>query len=259
MGANPLREDGAFDDSFQGTRRLGCRLTSRQPGGVGSTDSASSVQDAFIRAGWAQDLRYSADGPDGSDIGMRRRDILCLLVTRSSGHDDTDTTSRTVTVVDDTVLTIAECARDVASNEGAGVPDSVWRIATAHGVDSLYAIDERLQYPPYQDGDFDGDGIADAAVLVSERTTGKLGVAFVLVGSRRVIVVGAGKAAKRGADDLAWIDQWDVYRRQATTHLTIRLRPSLPLRADALWISKRDSADAFLVWSGAGFSWDDGK
>jgi hypothetical protein len=54
------------------------------------------------------------------------------------------------------------------------------------------------------------DGVADAVVLVTKRQTGKLGVAFLLGGTRRVEIVGAGNPAMNGADDLSWIDRWDV-------------------------------------------------
>jgi hypothetical protein len=257
LDTNPWRQDGEFDDSFRGTRRLGCRLSVRQQRvPQRSGDQPPSLETLFTQRGWAQDLRYSADGPDGSDIGMRHLDILCIVMTRMNGDDDADTTSRAASPDDNEVDTIVECARDVASNADAGVPDSLWRIATAQGIDSVYAIDVRLQYPPYQDGDFDGDGVADAAVLVTQRATGKLGVAFVLGGPRRVVIVGAGRSVAPGPDDFSWIDTWDVFRREATLHLTIPARPSMPRRGDDLWIAKRDSAGAFIAWNGRDFSWD---
>jgi len=124
-------------------------------------------------------------------------------------------------------------------------------------MDSIYAIDFRLQYPPYVSGDFDGDGVEDAAVLVTERRTGKLGVAFVLGGPRKVIVAGAGQPLPRGRDDFSWINTWDVFPRLATMSLTIPDRPSAGLRGDALWAARRDSTSGFLVWDGAGaFLWD---
>lgn len=161
MAARPGRQDGAFADSFQGKDRLGCRLTIH---GAVRTDKLPTgplgpVEQRFSRRGWAQDLRYSADGPDGSDVGMRVRDLLCLIVERDAGEDDEDTTAasaaaRAASAND--IETIVECVRDVPSNADAGVPDSLWQLAVAQGIDSLYAIDVRLQYPPYLEGDFDG-------------------------------------------------------------------------------------------------------
>src|SRR3954465_3251394 len=99
-------------------------------------------------------------------MGLRRLDQLCLVVGRWDGGDDSDTTSAPPTEEENRFETIVECARDVASNKDAGVPDSIWSIASAAGLDSVYAISLRLQSPPYLDGDFDGDGVSDAAVLV---------------------------------------------------------------------------------------------
>jgi hypothetical protein len=253
VNVDVTRQDGSFDDSFQSTPRTGCRLV--------AVDTATSPEDTVIitdavpRAlapgGWASDLRFDADGPDGSDVGVRRRDVLCMIIVRSDGGDDDDTT--TVATPPSPTTLIVECVHDVASNADAGVPDSLWEIATATGLDSLYAIDLRLQYPPYFDGDFDGDGVGDAAVLVQRRTTGKLGVAFVLGGPRRVVLVAAGTPDETGADDLSWIDRWDRIPRGVTYDMTNRVRFLEPPRTDVVWFAHGDSATGYIVWAGSGF------
>ena len=253
------REDGRYFDSFGDKPHIGCRLTG---GGSFSTlrDSAGPVDavgGAFKQHGWRPDLRYGADGPDGSDVGVRRRDMLCLVVGRWNGGDDEEDTlpPRPPTAEENRFDAIVECARDVASNQDTGVPDSLWRIASSAGMDSVYAISLSLQYPPYLSGDFDGDGVGDAAVLIEHRATGKVGIAVVHGGTRRVTILGAGGAAA-GPQDLSWIDGWDVFRKEATIHLTIRDRPNARLMADALWVGKRDSASAFYVWTGSRYDWE---
>jgi hypothetical protein len=253
------REEGRYFDSFGDTPRVGCRLTGR---GSFSTlrDSAGPVDlvgEAFRQHGWRPDLRYGADGPDGSDVGMRRRDMLCLVIGRWNGGDDEEDTSppRPPTAEENRFDAIVECARDVASNQDTGVPDSLWRIASSAGLDSVYAISLSLQSPPYLSGDFDGDGVSDAAVLIEHRATGKVGIAVVHGGTRRVTILGAGSAAA-GPDDLSWIDGWDVLSKEATLHLTIRDRPNARLIADALWVGKRDSVSAFYVWTGSRYDWE---
>jgi hypothetical protein len=253
------REVGRYFDSFGDKRRIGCRLTG---GGSFSTlpDSAGPVDavgGAFKQHGWRPDLRYGADGPDGSDVGMRRRDMLCLVVGRWDGGDEEEDTlpPRPPTEEENRFDAIVECARDVASNQDTGVPDSLWRIASSSGLDSVYAISLSLQYPPYLSGDFDGDGVGDAAVLIEHRATGKVGIAVVHGGTRRVTILGAGGAAA-GPQDLSWIDGWDVFRKEATIHLTIRDRPNARLIADALWVGKRDSVSAFYVWTGSRYDWE---
>jgi hypothetical protein len=253
------REDGRYFDSFSGKPRIGCRLTGQ---GSFSTlrDSAGPVDlvgEAFGRHGWRSDLRYGADGPDGSDIGLRRRDMLCLVAGRWNGGDDeaVDSPPRPPTEAENRFDAIVECARDVASNQDTGVPDSIWHIASSAGLDSVYAISLQLQSPPYLDGDFDGDGVSDAAVLIEHRATGKVGIAVVRRGTRQVTILGAGSAAD-GPDDLSWIGNWDVFRKGSTLHLTIRDRPSAQLIADALWVGKRDSVSGFYLWNGSRYGWE---
>lgn len=254
------RQEGVFDDSFRGTRRVGCRLTARgsftKLGNRG--EPVDILRQEFENRRWAHDLRYDADGPDGSDFGMRQREALCVVMGRWDGGDDSDTSSaaRPPTPEEDRFDVIIECVHDVPSNADAGVPDSIWKTAASAGLDSLYAIAVRVQYPPYIDGDFDGDGVPDAAVLVEQRETGKLGVAFVHYRVGRVFVIGAGNAIAGGGDDLSWIEQFDALRKGVSFDTVIRDRPTSPTVGDALWVARRDSISAFLFWNGRGYAWE---
>jgi len=254
------RQEGVFDDSFRGTRRVGCRLTARgsftKLGNRG--EPVDIVGQEFESRHWAHDLRYDADGPDGSDVGVRQRESLCLVMGRWDGGDDSDTSSaaRPPTAEEDRFDVIIECVHDMPSNADAGVPDSIWKTAASAGLDSLYAIAVRVQYPPYIDGDFDGDGLPDAAVLVEQRSTGKLGIAFVHYRVGRVVVVGAGNAIAGDGDDLSWIDEFDALRKGVSFDNVIRDRPTSPTAGDALWVARRDSISAFLFWNGRGYTWE---
>ncbi len=260
LALDARRQDGAFDDSFQGKRRVGCRLTAR--GSFAQIpnrgDPVGLLVQEFEHRHWAHDLRYDADGPDGSDIGMRQRETLCLVMGRWDGGDDSDTSSkaRPPTPEEDRFDIIVECVRDVPSNTEAGVPDSIWRTAASAGLDSLYAIAVRVQFPPYIDGDFDGDGLPDAAVLVEQRSTGKLGVAFVHYRTGRVFVAGAGNPLSDGPDDLSWIDEFGALRKGVSFDTVIRDRPNSQTTGDALWVARRDSVSAFLFWDGSGYRWE---
>ena len=254
------REDGSYFDSARETPRIGCRLTALGSFATfgDSLGPVDAVAEALKKRGWRADLRYMADGPDGSDVGLRLRDMLCQVVGHWNGGDeeeDTAATPRPRTEEENRFQAIVECARDIASNQDAGVPDSMWNIASSAGLDSVYAISVRMQYPPYLDGDFDGDGVPDAAVLVEHRASGKMGILILRGGPRQVYVLGAGNTTT-GPDDLSWIDQWDVFRKTATMHLTIHDRPNTQLIADALWVGRRDSLSAFYVWTGSGYEWE---
>ncbi|MFL5517547.1 MAG: hypothetical protein ACJ8DJ_15430 [Gemmatimonadales bacterium] len=257
LALEPKREDGSFFDSFKAVQRVGCRLSAEGSFATlrDSAGPVEAVEKAFTRRGWRPDLRYMADGPDGSDVGLRRLDQLCLVVGRWDGGDDSDTTSAPPTEEQNRYQAIVECARDVPSNADAGVPDSIWRIASDAGLDSVYAIWVGMQYPPYLDGDFDGDDVKDAAVLVEHRATGKLGVAIVHRGTRRVSILGAGSGSA-GPSDLSWIDRWDLYHKGVTFSLTIQDQPSIQLGADALWVGRQDSVSAFYIWTGGRYVWE---
>jgi len=70
----------------------------------------------------------------------------------------------------------------------------------------------------------------------------------------RVVVVGAGTPLPGGGDDLSWIDAWDHWARGVTYDVMHREPPRGPLLADALWVGRRDSSSAFIIWTGSGFA-----
>jgi hypothetical protein len=143
------RENGRYNDSFRGTPRVGCRLSAEGSFSAlpDSAGPVGAIEGAFERHGWRSDLRYMGDGPDGSDVGVRRRDMLCLILGRWEG-DDEEKTGSPPTEEADRYQVIVECSREVASHQDAGVPDSIWHAASAAGLDRLYAISLSLQYPP---------------------------------------------------------------------------------------------------------------
>ena len=97
-----LREiaDSSVEDfsADSGRTRHACAVTVDDP--VAFADSArvgksgparSDYWRSFARAGWIQ-LRYSADGPDGSETQYQRGRVRCLLDERWDGGDDSDST-----------------------------------------------------------------------------------------------------------------------------------------------------------------------
>lgn len=251
------RQEGSFKDSFRGEPRVGCRLVALGSFKALGTDFGpiDTLRAVLPRRGWAPDVRYEADGPDGSAIGMRKLETLCMIGGNWDGGDDSDTTTRAPTPEEDRYAVEVECVHDVPINSAEDVPDSIWGIARAAGFDSLFAFSGRMQYPPYVEGDFDGDGVNDAAVLVERRSTGKLGIIFIHRGSRRVLVAGAGTSVLDGPDDISWVNGWEVWHKGSTYDTVIGTGPSATLIGDALWVSSPDSA-AFLYWNGSRYAWE---
>jgi len=72
----------------------GCRITASSAGVP--RDPAHPVmpdgllQSAFLAAGWKDDFNYGADGIDGTELGMRKKGVLCHLAIRYQGLEIPD-------------------------------------------------------------------------------------------------------------------------------------------------------------------------
>jgi hypothetical protein len=132
------------------------------------------------------------------------------------------------------------------------IPEVINRAVT----NGLLARDYELSFrvnPFYLRGDFIGDGKADIAVLVKQRSTGKLGIAIINGATDKVTIVGAGNAIGNGGDDFEWMDTWQVYSKGRAIH---DAEGSVPhLRGDALLVGKSEAASALIYWNGKRCVW----
>jgi len=82
----------------------------------GGTDPTGLLRDGLAARGWREDLRYAADGPDGTSFALRHNGTLCMISASWDGGDDSDPT---YTPSDEYELTIgcidgeSEIRRDV--------------------------------------------------------------------------------------------------------------------------------------------------
>lgn len=109
----------------------------------------------------------------------------------------------------------------------------------------LYGPDARLN-PFFQQGDFDGDGRLDLAVLIIEKRSGKHGVALLRRGSPAPVVVGAGRDFGNGGDDWSWMDVWRIEETPGT--------PSGKSRQQLLAL-KSEAGGGLIWWDGRAFRW----
>ena len=94
----------------------------------------------------------------------------------------------------------------------------------------------------------------DAAVLVKERSTGKLGIAIFHSTTGKVTILGAGIGIGNGGDDFEWMDSWQVYSKKRAARAAGEI--SVPrLRGDALLVEKSESASALIYWNGKKYIW----
>jgi hypothetical protein len=108
--------------------------------------------------------------------------------------------------------------------------------------------------PFYLRGDFDGDGTTDIAVLVKQRSTGKVGIAIIHRGWDKTSILGAGVNIGNGGNDLEWMDSWQVYSKDRAAREGGKT--SIPkLHGDALFVTNNDAASALIYWNGKRFVW----
>lgn len=118
---------------------------------------------------------------------------------------------------------------------------------------STYALTTRIN-PYFLQGDFNGDGTLDLAVLIGEKATQQQGIAILHAGERTPRVVGAGRAVGNGGADFSWLDAWSVYVKQAVPQGAAgKKRPVL--RGDALLVEKLESASGLIYWDGTAYRW----
>ena len=146
---------------------------------------------------------------------------------------------------------------DTPSSRSAGatrhMPDPIKSALTNGSVGEKYDLFFRLN-PSWLDGDFNGDGKMDAAVLVRERSTGKIGIAIIDGATAKITVLGAGVSIGNGGDDFEWMDSWQVYSRKHAAHATSET-PIPHFRGDALLVEKSEAASALIYWNGKRYIW----
>jgi len=83
----------AFKYQYAKAQSAGCELVARGSDAVSSSSLFEAMENAFRDAKWmSMEATYSADGPDGSDLGFSRDGLLCVIEGRWDGGDDSDPT-----------------------------------------------------------------------------------------------------------------------------------------------------------------------
>jgi hypothetical protein len=82
-----------FNYTYAKAHSPGCEFVVRGSDKLWSSSLFEAMEKAFGKAGWmSMEATYSADGPDGSDLGYSRDGLLCVVEGRWDGGDDVDTT-----------------------------------------------------------------------------------------------------------------------------------------------------------------------
>lgn len=139
---------------------------------------------------------------------------------------------------------------DVPFATASSLPQEIWGALDAGAGD--YAISDHLN-PFYLQGDFDGDGSRDTAVLIKHTKTAKVGVAIVFKAGK-VRILGAGQDMGGGESDLDWMDAWHV-EPKGMVQQGASEEPPPRLKGDGIMAIKTESASRLIYWDGKRFRW----
>lgn len=134
----------------------------------------------------------------------------------------------------------------------ANIPDLAREVFTEKKLNEKYEFAFHIN-PFYLRGDFNGDNRNDIAILIKEKSSGKIGIAIVHDGKRDVFIVGAGTSVGNGGPDFKWMDVWSVYPKgavQSPEETTL-----LKLKSEGLSVIKSESASGLIYWDGKKYKW----
>jgi hypothetical protein len=159
-----------------------------------------------------------------------------------------------------TIAVAEPAAEDPTQSQTAGalvqihdIPERIQTPITNGSLGKKYDVSFHLS-PAYLRGDFNGDGTIDVAVLIKQRSTGKLGIAIIDGVTNKATILGAGIDIGNGGDDFEWMDSWQVYSKERARHAAGET--GIPhLRGDALLVSKSEAASALIYWNGKRYVW----
>jgi hypothetical protein len=150
------------------------------------------------------------------------------------------------------LIDVAE-GREANPFQSAAIPESATTLFKTTGLDRQYEFSEHLK-PSHLSGDFDGDRKPDIAILVRQKTTGKIGIAVCHSSTNKVSFIGAGTEIGNGGDNFDWMDIWSVTAK-ATAAKRVRKAAARLLKGDALHVEKSESASALIYWNGRRYVW----
>ena len=116
------------------------------------------------------------------------------------------------------------------------------------------ALSDRLENR-FLEGDFNGDGKDDLAVLVTDADRRRSGILIVFRDQSKAVLIGAGVPFGNGGDDFSWMDVWSVYSKGRRVEPGAGGGTPPALRGDALLVEKSESASALIYWNGKAFRW----
>jgi len=151
------------------------------------------------------------------------------------------------------VLLVSVGVARVRQNTPPSAQESAARLFKTSGMDRQYEFSSHLK-PSFLSGDFDGDGKPDTAILVKNKSNGKIGIAVCHSSTNKILFIGAGTEVGNGGDNFDWMDIWSVTVKASAAKKLAKPAATL-LKGDALHVEKSESASALIYWNGRKYVW----
>ena len=137
--------------------------------------------------------------------------------------------------------------------QAAEMPAAVAAVVRQAGFSIKYEIITEA-VPGFASGDFNGDGSKDTVVPIRSRMTGRIGLAFVLQGQQRPLVVGADApfANNKSLDPSVPLDEWKVVPKGELNKLVGR---SVGSRGDAVFVREKEAGSGIIYLTSRGIYW----
>jgi hypothetical protein len=122
-----------------------------------------------------------------------------------------------------------------------------WSQSSWRGLRKAQPLAVSLRINPFVwQGDFDGDGAMDVAIMVKRIPDGKEGIVVLWRSGAAPTVLGAGTTFGSG-DDFAWVDFWGVEERGSIQD-SYYSSDTIKLDADGLVVSKEASTSGLIYF-----------
>ena len=131
------------------------------------------------------------------------------------------------------------------------VPEAVTQCWAKKKYEHSYEISGSIN-PFYLRGDFNGDAGTDYAILITEKRSGKRGLAICFGGTVSTAILGAGKEFNE-ADEFM-LEAWQVYGKRSVSQGGGE-GPPPRLLGEAILVEWPERASGLIYWNGKKFVW----
>lgn len=137
--------------------------------------------------------------------------------------------------------------------QGAEMPAAVAAVLRQSDFSAKYQIITDA-VPRFASGDFNADRLKDTVVPIRSRKTGRSGLAFVLQGQRRPLIVGADApfANEKDLDPSVPLDEWKVVLKGELKQL---VGHSVASRGDAVFVREKEAGSGIIYLTSRGIYW----